>query len=303
MSRLKTKWHFFIAYAKDDRDVAITLYERLAKTCDVFLDVKSLQLGDDWDIALPTEQRASLITVVLISSKTHKAYYQREEIAAALELARKGERHRVVPVYLDANAIDSANVPYGLKLKHGITLAKDITVDHVTQTLCELRIKLSERKSLRSETISNKLNRSVQCAMCGLSDVDRVKSVSVESFEEVSAGWAIGGSITLHYCAHNKCCNCGSVFDDIGHAIPVQYSSLKCPECGEAEFLRCRVRQIKKATQFFTFQAIFQCTHCDVAGSVQKDLESLCSVIAITVSGRGVSLTKQPMDTNASHTV
>lgn len=291
MATLKTKWHFFIVYAKQDHEAALRLYEQLTKSSDVFLDIKSLQLGDDWDMVLPTEQRASLITVVLISSKTSKAYYQREEIAAAIELARKGEGHRVVPVYLDADAINLATVPYGLKLKHGITLANDITADHVAQALYELRIKLSQRKSVRPETISNKLGYSVQCPMCGLSDVDRIESVSVESFDAVSAGWAIGGSITLHYCAHNKCRNCGTVFDDIAHAIPVQYPSLRCPECDEAQFLRCRVRQIKKARQVFTFQAILCCTHCGRAKFVQEELGPLWSVETITVSSRGVSLT------------
>ena len=303
MPALETRWHFFIAYARDDQEVALHLYERLTKTSDVFLDLKSLQLGDDWDVVLPTEQRASLVTVVLISSKTPKAYYQREEIASAIELARKGDSHRVVPVYLDADAVESASVPYGLKLKHGITLAKGITVDDVAQELDHLRSKLSAIKSLPLETISHKLSYSVQCPMCGLSDVDRIESVSVESFDAVSAGWAIGGSVTLHYCAHSKCCNCGNVFDDIGHAIPVQYPSLKCPECGEAEFLRCQVRQLKKTSQYFIFQAILRCTHCGLTNSVQEELRSLSSVEAITVSGRGVSLTIQPRDITSAHTV
>lgn len=303
MSDLEARWHFFIAYAKDDREVALRLYELLTKTSDVFLDIKSLQLGDDWDVVLSTEQRASMVTVVLISSKTPKAYYQREEIASAIELARKGDFHRVVPVYLDADAIESAIVPYGLKLKHGITLAKGITVDDVAQELYHLRGKLSATKSLPFETISNRLSYSVQCPMCGLSDVDRIESVSVESFDAVSEGWAIGGNVTIRYCAHSKCCNCGNVFDDIGHAIPVQYPSLKCPECGEAKFLRCRVRQLKKTSQYFIFQAILRCTHCGLANSVQEELRSLSSVEAITVSGRGVLLNTQARDIRSAQTV
>ena len=63
---------------------------------------------------------------MLISKNTASAYYQREEVAAAIALARKaGDRHRVVP--LDLN-VDPAHpdVPYGLRLKHGISLGVDV---------------------------------------------------------------------------------------------------------------------------------------------------------------------------------
>jgi len=56
---------------------------------------------------------------VLVSAKTEEAYYQREEVAAAIDLARKDpDTHRVVPVYLDAASAHS--LPYGLRIKHGI---------------------------------------------------------------------------------------------------------------------------------------------------------------------------------------
>lgn len=61
------------------------------------------------------------MTLVLISGSTRDAYYQREEIAAAIELARSDtSNHRIVPVYLGNPSTYSQNVPYGLRLKHSI---------------------------------------------------------------------------------------------------------------------------------------------------------------------------------------
>ena len=58
---------------------------------------------------------------MLISSRTEQAYYEREEVAAALDLARRDPKaHRVVPVYLDAPDADARTIPYGLRLKHGL---------------------------------------------------------------------------------------------------------------------------------------------------------------------------------------
>src|ERR1700704_6441470 len=95
-------WHFFIAHAGADKRTAERLYSYLSRNSRVFLDCRSLRLGDNWDIELPKAQQKSLVTVVLISSKTEAAYYQREEIAAAIALARENaEKHRVVPVFLD----------------------------------------------------------------------------------------------------------------------------------------------------------------------------------------------------------
>ena len=86
-----------------------------------FLDAARLRLGDNWDQQLAAAQRDSLITVVLVSQRTEAAFYQREEIAAAIQMARANpQSHRVVPVYLDAAS--GAQPPYGLTLKHGVSL-------------------------------------------------------------------------------------------------------------------------------------------------------------------------------------
>ena len=134
----KGKWDFFIAHAGPDREVAETLYDRLLEKSRVFLDARSLLLGDDWDRELSEAQRNSLVTVVLISSNTEEGYYQREEIAAAIALARTTDKHRVVPVYLNGEAAASNSVPYGLRLKHGITLTSKFQIGNLADALLNL---------------------------------------------------------------------------------------------------------------------------------------------------------------------
>src|SRR6516162_4583760 len=112
MEDAREQWDFFIAHAGPDQGVAEELYSHLSRDFRVFLDSRSLLPGDDWDIALPAAQRASRITVVIVSSKTEKAYYQRQEIAEAIALARsEANTHRVVPVFLDEDMGDNESIP------------------------------------------------------------------------------------------------------------------------------------------------------------------------------------------------
>src|SRR3712207_5191867 len=93
------EWDFFVAYAAADERRAVELYDLLSPRARVFLDSRSLKPGDDWDTALPRAQRRSRVTVVLVSPRSDTAYYQREEIATAIAMARADEgQHRVVPV-------------------------------------------------------------------------------------------------------------------------------------------------------------------------------------------------------------
>jgi len=102
MPEATTNWDFFLAHAGADLPAAEQLYVLLQPRARVFLDKHCLLLGDDWDQELAAAQRGSRITVVLVSSRTEIAYYEREEIAAAIDLARRNKQaHRVVPVYLD----------------------------------------------------------------------------------------------------------------------------------------------------------------------------------------------------------
>jgi hypothetical protein len=143
---------FFIAHAGADRDMAEQLYDRLASSSVVFLDSKSLELGDDWDLKLREAHRASLITLILVSVNTDRAYYQREEIAAAIALAQSDKGHRVVPIYLSSEAASSDSVPYGLRLKHSATLSGSYGLGELTNTLLDLRDGLRKLASGREIT-------------------------------------------------------------------------------------------------------------------------------------------------------
>lgn len=141
------EWDFFIAHAGADFEIAESLYDLMSSSAKVFLDRRNILLGDDWDRALPIAQKSSLITIVLISLKTDQAYYQREEIAAAIAFARENpENHRVVPIYLDDASAASDNVPYGLRLKHGIILSDDKPINEVAEELLNLLQQLSKKK-------------------------------------------------------------------------------------------------------------------------------------------------------------
>ena len=138
------QWDFFLAHAGADQEEAEELDDYLRPHSRVFLDSRDLLLGDDWNRVLRAAQQSSCITVVLISSRTGRAYYQREEIAAAIALAREDDsRHRVIPVFLDEPA--RSDVPYGLRLKHGARLSAGCTLKDVADQL------LSQLTKIRSE--------------------------------------------------------------------------------------------------------------------------------------------------------
>lgn len=129
------RWDFFLAHAAADLDTADELYGKLAPHVRVFLDKRCLKYGDDWDHELAKAQQASRVTVVLISSHTDRAYYEREEIAAAVAMARQDPAtHRVVPVYLDY----VKQVPYGLRTKHAITINDQVDLQDAARELFNL---------------------------------------------------------------------------------------------------------------------------------------------------------------------
>lgn len=140
------KWDFFLAHAGNDTPVAERLYDLLSPHANVFLDSHSLLEGDNWDEELARAQRNSLVTVVLVSSNTEQAYYQREEIAAAIDMARKNKgAHRVVPLYWKDQLNAQPDVPYGLRLKHGMFASGPDELPRIAERLITLRQKLAQR--------------------------------------------------------------------------------------------------------------------------------------------------------------
>jgi TIR domain len=156
------RWDFFLAHAGADAAFAEALYDRLTSKARVFLDSRVLLAGDDWDRELQKAQHESRVTVVLISAQTDGAYYVREEIAAALELARHdSDRHRVIPVYLDGGP-DRA-IPYGLRLKHGLLVDSHTAsaTDQLVTQLLLVKARLDARiDSTTREPGANELHKS-----------------------------------------------------------------------------------------------------------------------------------------------
>ena len=159
MPEERYKWDFFLAHAGADLSAAEQLYVLLEPHSKVFLDSRCLMLGDDWDQELALAQSNSLVSVVLVSSRTDNAYYQREEIAAAIDMARRNrEDHRVVPVYLDNALAERSAIPYGLRLKHGLSVAETGDFQQVAGRLIDLLKKLEGNRDRREGIVQSQKN-------------------------------------------------------------------------------------------------------------------------------------------------
>lgn len=140
------QWDFFLAHAAADAAVAEQLYDCLTVSASVFLDTRSLELGDNWDIELPKAQQNSLITLVLVTPNLDAAYYQRVEVASAINLSRDpNQSHRVIPIYLNEASTKGLCAQYGLNLKQGVVLSSSVSLEiaalRLLGTLKRLRYK------------------------------------------------------------------------------------------------------------------------------------------------------------------
>lgn len=146
-------WDFFIAYASPDAQSAERLFTLLSAHARPFMDVHSLALGADWDAELVSAQALSRTTVILVSTQTPRAYYQREEIARAITLSRTPNAlHKVVPVFMDVDSLASEGVPYGLKIKHGIVLSSAVEMEQAAERLLRMHTDVGRPTSSRGHT-------------------------------------------------------------------------------------------------------------------------------------------------------
>ena len=132
------EFDFFIAHASADSHAAQRLFELLSPESKVFLDSKCLEPGDNWPTVIQDAQRNSRTSLVLISDTTERAFYEIEEIAAAISLARQTPTaHRVIPIYLSGHR--PGNVPYGLRQKHGLEVTESTPIEQVAARLLAMR--------------------------------------------------------------------------------------------------------------------------------------------------------------------
>lgn len=190
-------YDFFLAHASADKEAAEELFDFLSPPHRVFLDSRCLKLGDDWDVEISKAQRRSRITVVLASSRTEVAYYEREEIAAAINMARR-DTHRVVPIYLDGWPDDESQVTYGLRLKHGLSATDESGLEHVASRLKELLAQLGGEASISASAAPNRSAPRGRNSQSGEAGAGRAPAPSVHIGGSVKGqNVLIGGSQTV----------------------------------------------------------------------------------------------------------
>lgn len=138
------KYDAFIAYARADTQYARQLYALLiALGHKVFLDTESLIGGDPWSDKIREAQHDSLLTLILISDRVDSAYFQKNEILEAIEIARKDQRRRVIPLYLSPARSTAIRSP--LRPLQGIFWDDDSSLLNVAQKL-KSALSLSKRQ-------------------------------------------------------------------------------------------------------------------------------------------------------------
>jgi hypothetical protein len=140
------RWDILISYAKPDRQAAIDLYNELESGCRVFLDVECLDPGSRFDEQIPRAQKSARITASIISSNTKDAYYQRDEIALAINLSRQDAAgHWLVPIYLNDPISLDVEITFGFNRIVGLIFTKSSGWPYIAQKLLDFieRIKSS----------------------------------------------------------------------------------------------------------------------------------------------------------------
>jgi hypothetical protein len=133
-----TTWDVFIAYPSDSWKDAEFLFAALQPDLSVFLDKKSIQDGEQYDLVIPEAQRSSRMTAVLVNATYLGAFYARAEAAAAIALSRAASNcHMVVPIYM--NGVPKAHeAPYGFQLLQSLDFQIEHSWEAVGQRLREM---------------------------------------------------------------------------------------------------------------------------------------------------------------------
>jgi len=114
----EVEFDFFIAHSEKDSSYANELYDHLVEMkASVFLAERTLEPGTNWMKIIPQKLTRSRATLVLMSANSSDAYYDKEEVAYAIDLARRAEsQHRVIPIYVGESSDKESITPvYGLR--------------------------------------------------------------------------------------------------------------------------------------------------------------------------------------------
>jgi hypothetical protein len=148
---MDAQWDCFVAYPTARRATAEQLADLLARRVRVFLDVRAVQPGDNWSQTIPAALEGACVTVVLVAPETERAFYEQEEIAHAVDRARRDEAsHRVVPVFL-GDATPKDRVPYGLRTKQGFVVTSPADLARAADGIATLVEEITHRIELEAD--------------------------------------------------------------------------------------------------------------------------------------------------------
>lgn len=151
----KFRYDAFIAYSKADVTYAKRIHAILsALGYRVFLD-SDLSAGADWLSAIPSAQRESLATIVLVSQHSNAAFFQQAEVLRAIKLSRTDGRHRVVPVYLTTSVPPEISNVFPVEHVQGIRVADEASFLEVMRRI-EIGILAAREQSMPEEEIDSR---------------------------------------------------------------------------------------------------------------------------------------------------
>ena len=142
---------------------------------------------------------------------------------------------------------------------------------------------------MNKKTKASSTKLAVQCPNCQATVTQLKESISVNALKEVNGEWEVEGKCRLSYCVHGQCSNCGMVFDAIRHEVPIQFGSLKCPQCNQSKALTCRAKELKLVKDAYRFSAIVRCEQCGNR-PIRKLLRRLWQISRIKLSFTGVEV-------------
>jgi hypothetical protein len=110
----------FISHSRQDTEVVKELAGQLrARGVTVFLDIDTLQSGDDWRERITSAVENARASVVVLSPGSSAGGYLSEEVAVAQKTAREGSS-LLVPVLI--GDVDRTDLPWGLEKFQGVRI-------------------------------------------------------------------------------------------------------------------------------------------------------------------------------------
>ena len=102
----------FLSYAREDRQLVISVYERLKKEgFDPWMDVENIQGGQEWTSEIQKAiQKSAVVIIFLSATSTNREGFVQREIRRSLEIAEYSPPNSIflIPVRLDDSPVPKA---------------------------------------------------------------------------------------------------------------------------------------------------------------------------------------------------